>query len=103
MVGRALDRIPEEFTSVIENCVLVIEDEAPSGKRHLGLYEGVPTTQREGAPWGMPDVITIYQGPLTRMCSDLKQLEHEVYVTVVHEIGHYFGLDDDRLRALSWG
>ncbi len=87
----------------MENCALVIEHEPPAGRRILGLYEGVPTTKRSGAPWEMPDVISIYQGPLSRMCHSLEELEHQVYVTVVHEIGHYFGLDDDRLRELSWG
>ncbi len=103
MVARALERIPEEFTSALENCAIVVEDEPAPGRSVLGLYEGVPTTEGKDFAWGMPDVISIYQGPLQRMCHSVEELEHQVYVTVVHEVGHYFGLDDDRLTELRWG
>ncbi len=104
LVSRALDRIPERFVSVLENCVIAVEDEPPPGQHLLGLYCGVPVTDRTGYYAGVtPDVITIYQKPLERMCHDLEELEYQVYRTVVHEIGHYFGLDDDELHDLGWG
>ncbi|MFT0762922.1 metallopeptidase family protein [Actinomyces sp. F1_1611] len=103
LVQDALDRVPDEFRDQLENVAVVVEDEPPAGQHLLGLYEGVPQTEEGDYPWQLPDVITIYQGPLVRMCADRDELAHEVYVTVVHELGHYFGLDDERLHELDWG
>lgn len=104
LVGRALDRIPEQFLEVLDNCLIVIEEESPAGvPTRLGLYEGVALTSRDYYAGAVPDVITLYQKPLVRTSRTKAELEHEVYVTVVHEIGHYFGLDDDRLHELDWG
>lgn len=103
LVGRALERIPQQFLDVLDNCLIVIEDESPpGGPTLLGLYEGVSITNRGYYAGAVPDVITLYQKPLQRVSRSLEELEHEVYVTVVHEIGHYFGLDDDELHALDW-
>lgn len=103
LVAAALDRIPNKFTSIIENCAIVIEHEPEEHASLLGLYEGLPGTHGSNYAWRMPDVITIYQGPLERHSKNAEQLEEEVYVTLVHEIGHYFGLDDQQLHDLDWG
>lgn len=102
LVEKALARVPKEFTDQLENIAIVIEEESPRG-RLLGLYHGVPLTKGRGFAWELPDVITIYQKPLQRISQTLEELEEQVYVTVVHEIGHYFGLDDERLHELDWG
>lgn len=104
LVGRALDRIPPEFLELIENCMIAIEDESPAGEpTMLGLYEGFALTERDDYAGAMPDVITLYQKPLLEMGDTVEEIEHEVFVTVVHEIGHYFGIDDERLHELDWG
>ena len=104
LVAAALDEIPPELGREIENVAVVVEDWPPRGPRLLGLYEGVPLTKR--GPMGyagvMPDRITIYRGPLCARARDAADLAAQVRVTVLHEIGHYFGLDDHRLRELGW-
>jgi predicted Zn-dependent protease with MMP-like domain len=104
LVASALDEIPPELGREIENVVVIVEDWPPRGSRLLGLYEGVPLTKR--GPLGytgvMPDRITIFRGPLCARARDAADLAAQVRVTVLHEIGHYFGMDDDRLRELGW-
>ena len=69
----------------------------------LGLYDGVPLTEREDYGWlAMPDRILVYRLALCEVCKDLDELRHEVAVTVVHEVAHHFGIDDDRLEDLGW-
>lgn len=102
LVDRAWQRIPDQFKDELDNVVIVIEEEA-EGANLLGLYQGVPVTSRSEYFGTMPDRITIFQGPLQRMCRTIDELAEQVYVTLVHEIGHYFGLDDDRLHELNWG
>lgn len=105
-VDDALDAIPEDLLNLVDNVVILIEDEAPAGEPDLlGLYDGVALTER-GADWGMgelPDRIFIYMLPTLRFCSDADHVRDEVAVTVVHEIAHHFGIDDERLHALGWG
>ena len=105
LVAAALDEIPPELGREIENVAVVVEDWPPRGSRLLGLYEGVPLTNR--GPMGyagvMPDRITIYRGPLCARASDAADLAAQVRVTVLHEIGHYFGLDDSQLDELGYG
>lgn len=104
LVDRALDRVPEEFLDLVDNLVIAIEEDSPEGQPPmLGLYEGVALTDRGDYAGVLPDVITLYQKPLQEICASVEELEHEVFVTVVHEIGHYFGIDDDRLHELEWG
>ena len=104
LVDRAMARIPAELLDLVDNCVLTIADEPPPGSPGLlGLYEGIALTRRDFYHGAVPDVITLYRGPLTRYSGGREQLEHQVYVTVVHEIGHHFGLDDERLHELKWG
>lgn len=104
-VGDALDLIPERLMALVHNVVFLIEDETPPGEPDLlGLYDGIPVTERD-AGWGgeLPDRITIFRGPTLRYCRSREEVIDEVAVTVVHEIAHYFGIDDDQLHAWGWG
>ena len=98
VVERALKRIPAAFRKRLQNIVLVVEQEPPR-RGLLGLYHGVPLTERSvSGGFRMPDQITIYQGPHERMSNDRDQLEEMVADTVWHEIAHYFGMDEARVR-----
>jgi predicted Zn-dependent protease with MMP-like domain len=102
MVGDALDGLPEEFGRLLSNvAVMVDQDGGPPGL--LGLYEGIPLTRR-GTAYGLvaPDVITIYRRAICALCQTEQQVADQVRRTVIHEIGHYFGLDDARLHQLGW-
>ncbi|HEY7717671.1 MAG TPA: metallopeptidase family protein [Pedococcus sp.] len=105
-VGDALDEVPADLMALLDNVVFLVEDEPPADDPDLlGIYDGVPLTER-GDAWAsgsLPDRITIYRGPLTRMCEDRDELLDEIAITVVHEIAHHFGIDDDRLHELGWG
>lgn len=105
-VGDALDEVPAELMRLLDNVVFFVEDEPPEDDPDLlGIYDGTPLTER-GAGWAagaLPDRITIFRGPLTRMCQDRDELLDEIAVTVVHEIAHHFGIDDARLHQLGWG
>ncbi|MFJ1595078.1 metallopeptidase family protein [Kitasatospora albolonga] len=126
LVSQALDRIPPELMRLMDNVAVFVEDEPEPGDPDLlGLYEGTPLTDRgEWYAGVLPDRITIYRGPTLRMCethedvvaeteitvvqdkpSDtfLERVTEEVAVTVVHEIAHHFGIDDERLHELGWG
>ncbi|GGL22489.1 metallopeptidase family protein [Phycicoccus endophyticus] len=105
IVRDALDEVPEELMAMLDNVVFLVEDEPPAEDPDLlGVYDGVPLTERDQA-WaagGLPDRIVLYRGPLTRMCADLEELTDEVAVTVVHEVAHHFGIDDAALHRLGW-
>jgi predicted Zn-dependent protease with MMP-like domain len=104
LVSQALDDIPDELASVIENCVILVEDfPPPGGPMLLGLYEGVPLTAR-GDTYAavLPDRITIFRGPIMAICDTVQDVVREVHVTVVHEIAHHFGIDDARLHELGY-
>jgi predicted Zn-dependent protease with MMP-like domain len=105
LVSQALDRIPPELTRVMDNVAVFVEDEPdPSDPELLGLYEGTPLTERgEWYAGVLPDRISVYRGPLLRYCETAEEVVHEVAVTVVHEIAHHFGIDDERLHELGWG
>ena len=104
-VTEALDMIPEELLDLMDNVVVLVEDEAPKEEPDLlGLYDGVALTER-GGDWGLgelPDRIFIYMNPTLRYCEDEEHVREEVAVTVVHEIAHHFGIDDERLHELGW-
>lgn len=100
MVGEALDDLPDALQPVLDNVVVVIEDRNHDEPDLLGLYDGVPHTERSGMEG--PDIITIYRHALCEMCEDLDDLAEEVYVTVIHEVAHAAGIDDDRLHELGW-
>ncbi len=112
LVERALEGLPPELSALLDNVAIVV-DEWPDFSTPLvaddpedtlyGLYEGVPLTERG---WGysgvLPDKITIFRGPLERDFEP-NELEEQIRITVVHEIAHYFGFDEDRLEELGWG
>jgi predicted Zn-dependent protease with MMP-like domain len=110
-VNDALDRIPPELAKTMNNVAIFIEDDytpQPGDDPDtvlLGLYEGVPLTERD-AWWdagSLPDRITIYRQPILDICETREDVIDEVTVTVVHEIAHHFGISDDRLHELGWG
>ncbi|MEU4090826.1 metallopeptidase family protein [Streptomyces sp. NPDC026673] len=105
LVSDALDRIPPELTRVMDNVAVFVEDEPdPSDPELLGLYEGTPLTERgEWYAGVLPDRITIYRGPTLRMCGTKEEIVDEVATTVVHEVAHHFGIEDERLHELGWG
>ncbi|GII98500.1 putative Zn-dependent protease with MMP-like domain [Sediminihabitans luteus] len=105
-VGDGLDLVPPELAARMDNVVVLVEDDAPDDDPELlGLYEGVPLTERDGgwAAGSLPDRITIFRNPTLAICDTIEEVVEEVAVTVVHEIAHHFGIDDDRLHALGWG
>ncbi|MGH8828273.1 MAG: metallopeptidase family protein, partial [Jiangellaceae bacterium] len=83
----------------------LVEDEAPDGEPEvLGLYEGTPLTERDEWYSGvLPDAIRLFRLPILRICDTYDDVVEEVLVTVVHEVAHHFGIDDDRLHELGWG
>lgn len=103
-VSDALDQIPEELTAVMSNVVVLVEDEPPDDEPHLlGLYEGVPLTERDSGWAGiLPDTITIFRHPLQAACETSEGLIEQIRVTVIHEVAHHFGIDDQRLDELGW-
>lgn len=104
-VEEALDLIPLQFRDAMSNVAILVEAEPPEGDEELlGVYDGVPLTDW-GQDWGgnLPDRITLFQGPLERMCATRDELLDEIAVTVVHEVAHHFGIDDERLHELGWG
>ena len=102
MVGIALDGLPPELGKLMRNVAVVVElDAGPRGL--LGLYEGVPLTERSHSYSGLlPDRITIYRKAICAICATEADVVEEVRRTVVHEVGHHFGIDDDRLTELGW-
>ena len=104
LVAEALEAVPVELARLVDNVVFVIEDEAPPDDPELlGLYEGIALTQRDSQYAGaLPDRITIYRKPILRICDSIDDVVDEVHITVVHEIAHHFGIDDDRLHELGY-
>ncbi len=103
LVSDALDSIPQQLTAAIDNVVILVEDRHPDEPDLLGLYEGVALTERDSFYAGsLPDAITIYRDALLDMCDSEEEVVKEVAITVVHEIAHHFGIDDDRLHELGW-
>lgn len=101
MVGEALDTLPEEFARAMRNVVVVVED--GTDPHLLGLYHGIPLTERlSDYSAVLPDKITIYRRAICARCTSEEQVVDEVRTTVVHEIGHHFGIDDARLHELGW-
>ncbi len=101
-VKAALDSLPADIASALENIVVVIEDEHPEDPDLYGLYEGIPLPERGDMAGELPDRITIFRVPLEEEFADPMELEREIRITVLHEIGHYFGLDEERLAELGY-
>jgi predicted Zn-dependent protease with MMP-like domain len=112
LVERAVEGLPPELSRLLDNVAIVVDDwpdystplvSGGPGETLYGLYEGVPLTERGAGYYGvLPDKITIFRGPLERDFAK-DELEEQVRVTVVHEIAHYFGFDEERLEELGWG
>jgi predicted Zn-dependent protease with MMP-like domain len=104
LVGEALDEVPPELLGLMNNVVILVADESPGDAPELlGLYEGYALTDRGWSYSGvLPDRITIYRNPILRICDTEDDVVEEVAVTVVHEIAHHFGIDDERLHDLGW-
>ncbi len=104
LVSRALDTIPAELADLIDNCVVLVEDEPPADDPDLlGVYDGTPLTERDSNyTMVTPDRITIFANPIREMCESADEVVEEVRITVVHEIAHHFGIDDDQLHVLGY-
>ena len=102
LVADGLDALPDELLQLLDNVVILVEDEHPD-EELLGLYEGIPHTERDDyGDMVLPDRITLYRLTLCDAVDDLEMLRDEVIVTVVHEVAHHFGIDDERLHELGW-
>lgn len=105
VVADAIDAIPAEAAAKLINVAFVIEPDGPEwDPTLLGLYDGVPLTERDNfwAAGGLPDKITIFRSPTLRICNTVEDVREEVHITVMHEVGHYFGISDERLHELGW-
>lgn len=102
LVAEALDEIPGDLARHMDNVVIVVEDEPPEPGL-LGLYHGIPLTERGDWYAGvLPDRISIYAGPTCRICDTVDDVVEEVRITVIHEVAHHFGISDERLDELGW-
>ena len=99
-----LDHLPDDMVDGLENVVFVVEDRPEDGSLDLlGLYDGFALTERDRYGIGeMPDRIILYREPLLAICDDEDELRDEIHITLVHEIAHFYGIDDDRLHELGW-
>ena len=105
LVAKALDGLPEEFSVLLDNIAVVVENEASPedladvGLDHpddlLGLYRGIPITERDSGFASLPDQVVLYRRPIIAICGSRREVIREVRDTLVHEIGHHFGLSDD--------
>ena len=103
LVSEALDLIPPKLAAVMDNVVVLVADRHPDEADLLGLYEGVALTERDSNYAGsLPDTITVYRDALLAVCDSDEQVVDEVTITVIHEVAHHFGIDDDRLHKLGW-
>jgi predicted Zn-dependent protease with MMP-like domain len=107
LVADALDVLPPGLAELVENLAVFVEDRHPDEPDLLGLYEGVPLTERVdyggvGGGLPLPDRVTLYRLAICDLCEDEDEVVEEVVVTVVHEVAHHFGLDDARLAELGW-
>nr|WP_312858520.1 metallopeptidase family protein [Pseudonocardia pini] len=104
LVSDALDEVPPRLTAAMDNVVVLVEDRHPEDPELLGLYEGVALTERTSDYGGvLPDRITIFREAILAICETEEDVVHEVAVTVVHEIAHHFGIDEETLHELGWG
>ena len=101
-VRAALDSLPPHIAAALKNVAVVVEDENREDPDLFGLYEGVPLPERGDMAGSLPDRIAIYRLPLQEEFPDPAELEEEIRITVLHELGHYFGLDEDRLAELGY-
>ncbi len=111
LVREAIDRIPQDFLSIMQNVDVqvrrwptkgqMVAAGLEEGETLLGLYQGTPLTRRQNYNMVLPDIITIFQGPIESLCSTREEVVDQVRQTVVHEVAHHFGITDAELKA--WG
>ena len=99
-----LDALPDEMVDGLENLVFVTEDRPEDGSLDLlGIYEGIALTERDRYGFGeLPDRIVLFREPLLSICDNLDELRNEIHITLVHEIAHFYGIDDEELHRLGW-
>ncbi len=104
LVVDELDQLPDDMVDGLENLVFVTEDRPEDGSLDLlGLYDGIALTERGIYGFGeLPDRIILYREPLLAACDDVEELKDQIHVTLVHEIAHFYGLDDEQLHDLGW-
>lgn len=102
LVDTAIDRIPQEFFDQLDQVIIQVSPYNPDVPTLLGLYEGIPLTERQANHWGPPDVISLYRDMLCRISRDEEELIEQIRVTLLHEVGHFFGLDEDDLDRLGY-
>ena len=111
LVRRALSQLPDEFKSRLNNVDIVVDNVASQNQligtdiedvmELLGLYEGIPLTERYGYDLVLPDKITIFQKPIESICETQEEITSEIKTTLTHEIAHHFGIDDDKLEEIG--
>ena len=101
-VRAALDELPPDLAAALENVAVVIEDEHPDDPDLLGLYHGVPLPERGDVAGMLPDKISIYRIPLEESFRNPEELREEIRITVLHELAHYFGLEEDQIARLGY-
>lgn len=103
VVRSALDELPPAFSRALANVALVVEEENPDDPDIYGLFEGIPLIDGGPQPGELPNRIAVYRRPLTEDFTDPDELREEIRITVLHELGHAIGLDEDRLEELGYG
>ena len=103
LADEALASLPRELASQMENVAIIVEDQA-KGRNLFGLYEGIPLTKRSPISYSgvMPDRITLYQDAICGVCTNEDEVKAMVRKTIVHEIGHHFGIGEEKLHELGW-
>jgi predicted Zn-dependent protease with MMP-like domain len=103
LVAEALDGIPAQLGAMMENVAVVVDDDSPPGDL-LGVYQGIPLTERgDYGAMALPDKITVFRQAVCSSCDTEEEVVAQVRTTVLHEVGHHFGIDDSRLQELGWG
>ncbi len=105
IVGDEIEALPNEMVAGLDNVVFAVEDR-PSNEQPdlLGVYDGIALTERGQYGFGeVPDRIVLYRETHQALCDDVAELRKQIHVTLVHEIAHFFGIDDDKLHELGWG
>ena len=104
LVSEALDLIPPDLAAAMDNVVVLVADRHPQDPELLGLYEGIALTERDSSYAGaLPDTVTIFRESLLDICDTEQDVVEEVAITVIHEMAHHFGIDEERLHELGWG
>jgi predicted Zn-dependent protease with MMP-like domain len=105
LVGEELDTLPDDVVDGLINVAILVQDRPDDGSLDLlGLYDGISLTRRSHYGFGeLPDRILIFREPLLMICATFEELREQVHVTLVHEIAHFYGIDDAKLDELGWG